>query len=329
MQTKISSFFKPSSAPKSPPIFYDDDDGDNEPTPFSDKEEPPIFGGGDEMVSFGRRNQRSSSPTSAELRIQIVETFGKESLTVEFDTTFLWIVKEKNETDGGLIAETMKKPIVVDSPLPSRTLNKKRNYAQFHLELGQSDFLLHSCSTCGLKYAPGDEGDEQVHKAFHKNFTHGIQFKVHEVVKIMEVEFGGGWIFHKNCVSIHFLPKGCWLSSCRTNTKAYKILSSSADERSDDTSSKEAGPNSNKLQFGTEAVPAICGIRAIWVTPSNRRKHIASQLLDAVRKSFCMGFVLKSSQLAFSQPTSAGMALASNYFGSVSFLVYRTDKSIC
>ena len=97
--------------------------------------------------------------------------------------------------------------------------------------------------------------------------------------------------------------------------KAYKILSSSADERSDDTSSKEAGPNSNKLQFGTvnfqrevvqrapsvnshealdgtpngpivcekEAVPAICGIRAIWVTPSNRRKHIASQLLDAVR----------------------------------------------
>ena len=47
------------------------------------------------------------------------------------------------------------------------------------------------------------------------------------------------------------------------------------------------------------------------------------------RKSFCMGFVLKSSQLAFSQPTSAGMALASNYFGSVSFLVYRTNKSIC
>ena len=97
--------------------------------------------------------------------------------------------------------------------------------------------------------------------------------------------------------------------------KAYKILSSSADERSNDTSSKEARLNSNTLQFGTvsfqrevikrapsvnscevldgtpngpvvcenEAVPAICGIRAIWVTPSNRRKHIASQLLDAVR----------------------------------------------
>ncbi|KAK4740230.1 hypothetical protein R3W88_003927 [Solanum pinnatisectum] len=30
-----------------------------------------------------------------------------------------------------------------------------------------------------------------------------------------------------------------------------------------------------------EAVSALCGIRAIWVTPSNRRKHIASYLLDA------------------------------------------------
>lgn len=32
-----------------------------------------------------------------------------------------------------------------------------------------------------------------------------------------------------------------------------------------------------------EAVPAVCGVRAIWVTPANRRKHIASQLLDAAR----------------------------------------------
>ncbi|RVW61457.1 Protein chromosome transmission fidelity 7 [Vitis vinifera] len=339
----------------------------------------------------------------------------------------------------------MKKPIVVDSSLPSRTLDKKRSYAQFHLELGQSDFLLHSCSTCGLKYSPGDEGDEQVHKAFHKNYNHGIQFKgwrneriismpsagggriilvldgdppaqknkVHEVVKMMEIELGGAWIFHKNRKVYLFISSqrvaGCLVAE--PIKKAYKILSSSADERSNDTSSKETRPNSNTLQFGTvsfqrevikrapsvnscevldgrpngpvvcenEAVPAICGIRAIWVTPSNRRKHIASQLLDAVRqvhellflslcplsfvhlislkkltnyvnlgtqdeympfssslesevasrwrKSFCMGFVLKSSQLAFSQPTSAGMALASNYFGSGSFLVYKTNKS--
>lgn len=32
-----------------------------------------------------------------------------------------------------------------------------------------------------------------------------------------------------------------------------------------------------------KAVDAVCGIRAIWVTPSNRRKSIANELLDAVR----------------------------------------------
>lgn len=32
-----------------------------------------------------------------------------------------------------------------------------------------------------------------------------------------------------------------------------------------------------------EAVPVVCGIRAIWVTPSNRRKRIATHLLDAAR----------------------------------------------
>ena len=56
--------------------------------------------------------------------------------------------------------------------------NKKRSYAQYHLLFGQSDFLLHFCSTCGIKYARGDQDDEQSHKAFHKKYTCGIQFKV-------------------------------------------------------------------------------------------------------------------------------------------------------
>ncbi|PPD81430.1 hypothetical protein GOBAR_DD21637 [Gossypium barbadense] len=58
-----------------------------------------------------------------------------------------------------------------------RNLNKRRSYAQFHLELGQSDFLLHACSICGVKYSPGDEADERNHSIFHKNFTIGVQFK--------------------------------------------------------------------------------------------------------------------------------------------------------
>lgn len=57
-------------------------------------------------------------------------------------------------------------------------LNKKRNYAQLHLDLGQSDFLLHSCPVCSFQYACGNQGDKKVHKEFHKDYTRGIQFKV-------------------------------------------------------------------------------------------------------------------------------------------------------
>lgn len=32
-----------------------------------------------------------------------------------------------------------------------------------------------------------------------------------------------------------------------------------------------------------EAKPAVCGVRAIWVSPSNRRKGLATQLLDTAR----------------------------------------------
>lgn len=271
-----------------------------------------------------------------------------------------------------------------------KVLNKKRSYAQFHLELGQSDFLLHTCKICGINYTKGDEADEKVHSTFHKNYTHGIPFKgwrherlidlpslkkdrivlvlncdppaqrkkVQEVVKMMEIELGDGWIFHELCKVYMFISSqriaGCVVVE-QINT-AYKIISDTVDKISNDAIGKVVVPKLTALQFGgvvfnrevsrkgaslrrsetldsdsvgsivceEEATPASCGIRAVWVSPSNRRKHIATHLLDCVRKSFCTDYVLEPSQLSFSQPTSAGKALASKYTGTKSFLVYRS-----
>ncbi|XP_057505731.1 protein CHROMOSOME TRANSMISSION FIDELITY 7-like [Actinidia eriantha] len=143
MQAKISSFFESSSccsAPKSPdpPPIFDDLFGDKDTV----KKESEI------RITYQRR---APNPDSG--------------------------------SDSGLIGEEPKKPDFGDlfsKPVPvlsEKVLNKKRSYAQFHLELGQSDFLLHTCTACGFKYAAGDEGDVTVHKTFHKNYTHGIQFK--------------------------------------------------------------------------------------------------------------------------------------------------------
>ena len=97
---------------------------------------------------------------------------------------------------------------------------------------------------------------------------------------------------------------------------AHKVLSNSGAPKSvNGTDANKKGSNSSVLRFGgisfqreavtrapsainpepleddlmgaiilgNEAVPAVCGIRAIWVAPSMRRKRIASQLLDAAR----------------------------------------------
>ncbi|XP_058205340.1 protein CHROMOSOME TRANSMISSION FIDELITY 7 [Rhododendron vialii] len=366
MQPKISSFFKTpsdssSSAPKSddPPPVYDDLFRDE----VTNRKEPEI------RITYQRR--RPPNPP-------------------------------KSGSDGGSVGDMPKRADLGDlssKPVPSlsrKVLNKKRSYAQFHLELGQSDFLLHSCTTCGFKYAAGDEGDEKVHKTFHKDYTHGIQFKgwrnereiqmpalkgsriilvleddpahqrnkVQEVVKMMEMELGEEWIFHKHCKVYLFVESqriaGCLVAE--QIKKAYKILSSSKGGGGHKgTGAKDARPDSTTLQFGEvifqrevarkatshtsyevlegnrsgaifceeETVPARCGIRAIWVSPCNRRKHIAIHLLDAARRSFCMEVVLEHSQLAFSQPTSAGKALASTYTGTPSFLVYKASDSDC
>jgi len=95
-------------------------------------------------------------------------------------------------------------------------------------------------------------------------------------------------------------------------TTAHRILSSSVEKVPDDVSVKDVKQKPGVLKFGEicfqrevakkhrsseamdsyllgsilceeEATPASCGVRAIWVSPSNRRKHIATHLLDAVR----------------------------------------------
>jgi N-acetyltransferase len=73
-------------------------------------------------------------------------------------------VRSKNVNESGLST--------------TKIVSKKRSYAQYHLELGQSDFLLHRCAVCGMLYARGDIEDEKSHKSYHKEFCEGIAFKV-------------------------------------------------------------------------------------------------------------------------------------------------------
>uniref|UniRef100_A0ACD5YZI9 Uncharacterized protein n=1 Tax=Avena sativa TaxID=4498 RepID=A0ACD5YZI9_AVESA len=273
----------------------------------------------------------------------------------------------------------------------AKVLNKKRSYGQFHLELGQPDFLLHMCAVCGMMYARGNDEDEKVHRAYHKSYFQGVPFKgwrdetvvarseggdriivatvensstrsskVQEVIKVVEKElgFGEGQLLHKLC-KVYLFVSGGRIVGCliaEPIKAAHRVIPSSSSQDPTDLPRNKTEPAqaNHTLEFGKisfkrevlrrhnhvdkskkesqgpgaiiceeEAVPALCGFRAIWVVPSRRRKGIGSQLMDATRKSFSEGRTLGISQCAFTPPTSAGKALASSYCKTSAFLVYR------
>ncbi|KAG2573095.1 hypothetical protein PVAP13_7KG227300 [Panicum virgatum] len=215
-------------------------------------------------------------------------------------------------------------------------VSKKRSYAQFHLELGQPDFVLHTCSVCGMMYARANDDDEKVHKAYHKSYFEGVPFKgwrnetliarsqggdrvilvtdenshmwnskVKEVITVVEKELGfaEGKLLHKLCKVYLYIScqriVGCLVTE--PIKAAHRVIPSSTEESHSDllANNNELRKTDHTLEFGKisfkreiirrnpsvknkgecqdpgaiicdkEAVPALCGFRAIWVVPSS------------------------------------------------------------
>ena len=86
-----------------------------------------------------------------------------------------------------------------------------------------------------------------------------------------------------------------------------------------------AGHQGGILCCSEQAEAAACGVRAIWVHPSHRRKGVATALLDGLRGAVVgggPGVRVPTELLAFSQPTPQGRALAERYTRTTQFLVY-------
>ncbi|KAJ1983145.1 hypothetical protein H4R33_004869 [Dimargaris cristalligena] len=69
-------------------------------------------------------------------------------------------------------------------------------------------------------------------------------------------------------------------------------------------------------------IKASCGISRVWVSPRFRRQSVATELLEAVRENFIYGLTIARTEIAFSQPTAMGAALARHFTGRFDFLVY-------
>lgn len=72
-----------------------------------------------------------------------------------------------------------------------------------------------------------------------------------------------------------------------------------------------------------ESTPAKCGVHVIWTAMSHRRQHIATDLLNSIRRYMLhSGCVVSLDDIAFSMPTPTGKLFAKNYTGLSNFKVY-------
>ncbi|ETI26624.1 hypothetical protein G647_10385 [Cladophialophora carrionii CBS 160.54] len=82
----------------------------------------------------------------------------------------------------------------------------------------------------------------------------------------------------------------------------------------------------SSICISEETYPAVVGVSRIWTSKAFRHKGIANNLLECVMNQFIYGLELEPLQLAFSQPTESGAALARAWFGEKDgWAVYRED----
>ncbi|KAK5086846.1 hypothetical protein LTS08_008253 [Lithohypha guttulata] len=75
-------------------------------------------------------------------------------------------------------------------------------------------------------------------------------------------------------------------------------------------------PSSADLQLDSTASKVVVGVSRIWTSETSRKKGIANNLLDCVLTQFIYGLDIEKEEVAFSQPTDMGAALARSWFGS-------------
>ena len=120
--------------------------------------------------------------------------------------------------------------------------------------------------------------------------------------------------------TISTLPTPAPSAISTTGTTDSTAASRGRDEKGE--AKQEDETESSAIFCSTVPQPAICGINRIWVSRHYRRQRIASRMLDAVRNRFIYACKLDKKDLAFSQPTGDGKALAKQYLGTERFLVY-------
>jgi len=224
-----------------------------------------------------------------------------------------------------------------------KTIFQKKNYEQLYIDFGQKEISPIICPDCGMPYNPSIQEDDVQHQNYHNIIIDGIEYngyktdkiikkissgiyiskvtmseatinhkkKLSQILNLIETELGAVSLKEEYIDNYKFFLyiKNKKLIGCaivRDVKEGYKI------EMNQDINEISTIEKINKSLVSK--VPTLCGISRIWVSKKERKKGIASQLLENIRKNFLFNMTLERSQIAFSQPTKLGTKLAYHFF---------------
>ena len=221
---------------------------------------------------------------------------------------------------------------------------------QLTLNFGQKRPKTINCSECNIVYDPNDKEDSQLHAKIHSEKEAVLKYttlkgekKVQEYSDgkciVIEAGIDSKQLISKAIQVLEYVDTQLGINSNENQTKfkdsakvylfysytAKKIVGVCLAEPIDkaykieylNTETKSFTLNESSCQ------KVLCGINRIWVASNMRRQRVASRLLDCVRINFLYFRSLNLNDLAFSDPTEFGQALAKNYLQTDSFLIYN------
>ncbi|KAH8307377.1 hypothetical protein KR044_011001 [Drosophila immigrans] len=238
-------------------------------------------------------------------------------------------------------------------PLPQKSTRRKFNatatrlstaatgVGQYQIDAGQKAFGARQCQQCGLVYTVHEPEEEQLHREYH-NAVHVLRFKgwidedivavyadwgadgriiriteqapaarlqrLTELVKVVDKELGfSSYIVPKTFVAFFAVRKQQIIGLCLVQPleRANRFIQVDGID-----------------YFSEETFESSCGVSRIWVSPLQRRRGIASLLLQAVQFHTVLGCEIARDKIAFSAPTDDGRALARHFTQNNNFLAY-------
>jgi N-acetyltransferase len=234
--------------------------------------------------------------------------------------------------------------------------DKGKKTVQMYLDYGQKSFgVSKTCSLCGMFYVIGDPTDEKRHTSYCQKIKIGPTLNStngHRILQSYEKDYHIISINNelKSCkdnirsILTHVLDElGSSLNCTEKNENIYlytkekivlgclitekvpvkSLVHLTSTVKSTDVMTKINNEiNTEENSTNNIDVPCTLGIKIIWVHRDYRRQKIANKLVDIARQRFAFGKVLKRNEIAFSQPTSDGLAFALTYCKSDKVLAY-------